>query len=140
MKLYLKHIGDKINIDNIKSYRVNRSVSKFIFSENGIFQCQNNKIIKYKIQDNGVFDVTIGNNHLICDKSKLVKDKMVFKLPAKHYIENTMIEKYQLRNKGLVRMICEIKNDIIQSIYFETQEEPEMVEEDIITFLSLIKS
>lgn len=142
MKIYIKNINfNDIDLTSIESYKYKSSNIKYIISENGIINYCNEKLIKIKIIDEPCYEEKVNNIIFICDNSRFIKDRQVYQIPVKHYIENIHSDSYVLRSNSNISFIVEYKENSIYNIYFSTSESINInyIQDDINTFLRKIK-
>ena len=86
MKLYIQNLTINNIIKNDKLYIKSNNFNK-IYSKEGIFIIENNSIIRlnfYEDQNPITYYKYINNYDVICDQSKISKEK-VFQIPNNHY-------------------------------------------------------
>ena len=146
MKLYiLKLQYNKINTTAIKQYNYKEASIKYIISKEGLYQYTACSINRIEIIDLPTTQVTIkDDNQIVCDNSKYITGPDWFQIPTNSVEDNIRRLFYRLRPNAVVDLIIEINTNsgIISSLYFQTNEKTITygVEEDIISFLSMLKN
>ena len=137
MKLYIANCNLKnINYNLIKKYLYNEEFIFYIYSNEGIYNIKNNKLIKLKIIDKNIHTHSINNIECIIDNSIIIDNNEHYQLP----IDNVQIKikrlYYQLRTKSLVKLILDIdNNNNIIDFYFDIDSINNNINEDILSFL-----
>lgn len=144
MKLYVSTLEyQKVNTTAIKEYKYKEETIKYIITKEGMYQYTDSSIRRIDIFDVPTKQVTIkGDVEIVCDNSKYVTGPEWYQIPTKCVEDNKNRVLYRLRPKALVDLVIETNdnNDIISSLYFQTDEEliSHGIEEDIISFLTSI--
>ena len=112
-----------------------------MYSVKGIFELHQDNMYILKSCDVTPDIVKIDKFTGLLDKSRFVRDELCYQLQCEHFMEETNILTYKLRDKGLVELIIEEKNNQIKDFYFKMKEKFDVlgIEEDILTFLSALK-
>ena len=145
MKLYLKNVNISNDYDDyhelLCDYSCNKKTKTRLYSAKGIFELQQDNMYILKSCDVTPEIVKIDKFTGLLDKSHFIRDELWYQLPCEHFMEETNVLTYKLRDKGLVELIIEEKNNQIKDFYFEMKDEFDVlgIEEDILTFLSALK-
>ena len=137
MKLYITNCNLKnINYNLIKKYLYNEEFIFYIYSNEGIYNIKNNKLIKLKIIDKNIYSHNINNIECKIDNSIIIDNDEYYQLP----MDNTQIKikrlYYELRPKSLVKLIFDIdNNNNIIDFYFEIDSINNNINDDILSFL-----
>ena len=136
MKIYIDNINiDNINIDNIKFN--NQKQKTYIYSDEGIYYFNNNKLNKINIIDLNIEKRYISNFKLLIDKSIIRKYSNNYQIPIPNKIEKIKFRYYKINN-DIKFIICQdIKNKIVD-FYFKSKKQIDNYQE-IISFLLLLK-
>ena len=137
MQIHFKNIDLKnSNIEN----KINNKYKKFrekkyiyIFSPDGIIRFDGTKLEKYyekasqnKI-DNNYKDILIYDNTIFF--------KQIYQIPLEHiFVDKTFIEYHLCYN---TKIVIEKENDIIENLYLDTQNNIDIIENEISSFLTL---
>ena len=70
MNIYLVNIPSKINLKQLNKYEINTNTKKIIYSNEGIYNFQNDHFNKIVITDDKYIKINISNTELLCDFSK----------------------------------------------------------------------
>ena len=145
MKLYVSTLDyKKVNTTAIKEYKYKEATMKYIITKEGMYQYTDSSMKCLDILDAPTKQVSIkgGDIEIISDNSKYVTGPDWYQIPTKRVEDNIKRTLYRLRPKALVDLVIEtnVNNDIILSLYFQTNEEiiSYGIEEDIISFLTSI--
>ena len=135
------------NIDQISHYKYKEENTSLLFSTSGIIQIHKDKIVRLKVIDIPVKDICLGDYEFVCDESKYIVDCEWFQIPKHHIVEKVKRVRYRLRPGALVELVVETRivdgTKVAQPVsYFMTKNNDlsHGVEEDIISFLSTLKS
>lgn len=142
MKLYLKNVNISDNYDELLcDYSCNKKTKTILYSVNGIFELHQDSMYILKSCDFTPEIVKIDNFTGLLDKSHFIRDELWYQLPCEHFMEETNVLTYKLRDNGLVELIIEEKNNQIKDFYFKMKDKFDVlgIEEDILTFLSALK-
>ena len=142
MKIYIKDLP--INHNQQKAllpYYINKKHSSMIYSEEGIFKIEKDKLYKMKINDIPIRTYNIDNIVLYMDDSKINIDEEWYQIPYNHYNDDIIEEIYKLKPTSTLQMSIIKKNSFIQDIYFVTKYDINTIglKDDIFSFLSLLK-
>jgi len=146
MKLYiLKLEYNKINTNDIKKYNYKEVSINYIISKEGLYKYTTNSINRIEIIDLPTTQFTIKEDvQVVCDNSEYIIGDDWFQIPTNSVEDNIRRLYYRMRPNALVDLIIEINKNtgIMSSLYFKTNEKtiPYGVEEDIISFLSMLKN
>ena len=147
MKIYFKNININENIlKKLENYKKHIYTNNYIYSNEGIFQIKNNKIIKIKPNDKTLIYDNFEDYEIVIDNSYFQTHHEVYQLPYEHLnlIQTKYI--YKLRDNAPISLEV-IKNSKhnIEYFYFKIYNEACIsilqnysYKEDIISFLSLL--
>jgi hypothetical protein len=153
------NLNNDNNVNNVNNVNIDLSIQKKtieyndIYSKEGLFRIQNNKIIQLIPEDVPISNFTYNDLLFLVDESKYIF-RNVYHIPYNHIICNIRKTEYIL-NKSKVSLIVEYstinKNSLytingttktksIDNIYFFTNEDKlnRNLKEDIIEYLSLV--
>jgi len=145
MKIYIKNNGTDINTVNTKNNHKKKTTSsaipkktryQMIYSEEGIFRIQNNRIFKLIPQDIAAECFNYNNIEFIIDKSSYTFRKDIYSIPYKHIFYDIEQFEYKLQNSDISLIVDYNKNKILD-IYFYTKNEKYPNFENIIEYISL---
>ena len=135
------------SIDKIPHYKYNEDNISLLISREGIIQVHNNRLERIKVIDVPTRECCLNNYDFLCDESRYVGDCEWFQIPKYHIVEKVQNNYYRLRPGALVDLVVETRivdgtKDPHPTTYFKTQNTTisHGVEEDIITFLAVLKS
>lgn len=145
MKLYVLGVNNnQIDPTEVENHKFKETVSKYIISNEGIYQYTNTTLKKIVIIDFPSKTITVNHNiKLLCDSSKFVTGPDWYQLPITCVEDIIKRTYYRLQPKALVTLVIETNMiyNKIASIYFETSDLQisHGTEEDIVSFLKLLK-
>lgn len=146
MKLYpkLEHISTNKLSDYNKSY----THHKYIFSDEGFFELDQNNLYKLFVNDIPIENFNINNETFILDKSYFKKD-LHYQIPFHHIIVPIQKTYYQINEKANLSFIIEYQPETreIVDFYFyfgkytkdNNYLDSFIIQEDILAFLSHLK-
>lgn len=136
MKLYIPEYKlTDIKKDLIEKYLYKQQNINYIYSEEGIYKINANKIIKLQIIDKNIENYKINNILCKIDNSIIIDECEYYQIPFIHkYIK---IEKnyYSLRKNAIVELVLEFNKNKIHDFYFNIKNINDNINEDILTFL-----
>lgn len=147
MKIYFKNITiDENTLNKIDIYKKHIYTNNFIYSQEGVFQIKNNKIMKVKSNDKTLIYDNFEEHEIIVDNSYFQNHHEVYQLPYEHLnlIQTKYI--YKLRDKAPISLeVIKNSNNDIEYFYFNIHNEECIsilenysYKEDIISFLSYL--
>ena len=147
MKIYCLDISfNEVNTTNIEKYFHNSKEYKLFFSDSGIYKIYNQVLYKLTPSDSYTNRFMIKHNNkdyqFISDLSKYNILSNISQIPYNH-IELVFKDKeYKINYKSLITLTIVYTGNNIFDIYFFTKDNINLSEinDDIITFLSLIKN
>ena len=142
MKIYLKNISiPKIQKQHVDKYFIKNYKKNYIYTEEGIFNIDNNNLFKMKIKDRPLEKSVLAGFDIYIDKSIMTKNEEYYHLPIHNYPEELTEEIYKLNAQSSLQMNIEMKENFIHNLYFVSKCSIDTigVKKDIITFLSLLK-
>ena len=138
MKILYNHIPSKLQLHRLEEYIECTIDKKWLISpDEGVFSVDREGIYKLKFIDK---NYEVLSNDFIIDFSYISKEK-AFKIPFDCFESNYKLSIYSLRPNSKLKLHIEHSEDIIQNIYFITNEHVEqaMVQEDLNSFFSIVK-
>tara|TARA_Y100000768_G_scaffold80955_1_gene57620 strand:- start:5259 stop:5681 length:423 start_codon:yes stop_codon:yes gene_type:complete len=140
MRIYIKNLNLlKVPDKDLNPFYLNSSYEELIYSLDGIFKYTNNKLKRLHINDVDVVEDYLDNYNIIIDNSLTRYESEYYQIPLEYVIQKREIRRYGMNKRSSVFMIINIDDNKISDIFFETETSPNLVKEDIITFLSLLK-
>ncbi len=154
MKLYIENLkltNKKIFEELISKYLFKKHNSIEIYTDNGVFKVENEKIYKIDFIDGEIIRMNnyIPHGNLIFDKTIVKKrQEYVSCIPNNNIIIQKIIYRLQLRPKSPFNCIIEydIEKDCIYDIYFQLHEkhaaysyadlDNEFIKDDLISFIN----
>ena len=126
MRVYLSKLPDYIpnKISNLKKIKTYTKTT--LVSNEGLFLINNDQIYKIKYEDDDIKQIKIKNEELICDKSKVFKQKWT-KIPLTFDIIKRNVYEY-LDYKNFKITIELNDSNKIKDIYFDTDDEENLIE------------
>tara|TARA_Y100000816_G_C26078052_1_gene567755 strand:- start:385 stop:816 length:432 start_codon:yes stop_codon:yes gene_type:complete len=123
MKLYLENltINNLIQCDKL---HIKDKIFNKIYSEEGIFIIENNSILRldfFEDTNPTVHYKYINNYNVICDKTKISKEK-VFQIPNNHHFYKYTEHIIQLSPISILSLIIVTSDNKINDYYFITNE------------------
>ena len=143
-----KNINYINSINSINSLLIKTTNYHDIYSLEGTFRIQNDKIIHLIPNDVSVIKLEYKNTNFIIDNSRYIFRKDIYQIPFYHKISNTNKYEYKLDIKSKIALVIEVCLDDkvninnIKDIYFFTNENElhDYLKNDIIEFISLINN
>lgn len=145
MKIYIEnlHLDELKNLDKL----IKKTIEyQFIYSENGIYKIENNKIIQLIPNDISLEKYNNDNLNFIIDYSYYNYNKNIYHIPFNHIIDNIEENNYKLNNLSKISLIIEYnvtesKDYNKKKIYFSTNEKKfdKNLKNNIIEYISLLK-
>lgn len=137
MKIYINNINnDDLNLNNILDYLYKKKIKQDIFSDDGIFYINDNKLIKINIIDKELETINCNKFILLKDKSIIKKDYNNYQIPFNNKIITYLKYYYKVNNN--ISFIIHCENNKITDFYFKSKYDVNNYDE-IISFLSLLK-
>lgn len=111
-----------------------------IYSLNGIYECENERIRRKEISDIPSELTTFKGRRLIIDKSIIKYNNSISNIDANHFISSFEKCEFTLRRNARISLVVEKINSKIKQIYFETNEDIQnySIAEDFSTLLSVV--
>ena len=140
-KKYFDFLSDNENFEQLKKFHHKIIEKQFIFSDEGIYLRQHNKITKIEYEDVALsFNVLILDDNIkkiFIDKSKEIISDQVYQIPFNHYLINQEFNYFSINEKSDVKLVVVKENNEIIDLYFELSEDFEhlFIKEDIFTLL-----
>ena len=143
MKIYIDGlVPEKVNINNIKQYFDKKTDVTLFYTLDGIFENINDKLFQLEINDHDIEKKQLRDLDidLILDKSKMVKNQVVYQIPPDYIFDNYIKEIYLLRRQSKLALTLHKKGDNIIDAYIETTEnlENDHYHQDFLTLISLL--
>ena len=151
MKIYILHLKPAtLNLATIEKYFTQKTTSTLLFSPDGLYQITNNllyKLIPHDeiVEEYSIIDNTVNTDNtiaLIFDKSYYSKIKEISQIPFQHVVYTYENFEYKLYTGSKISLIIQKMANVNNDVYFLCDNNIQLSEinEDIITFLSLIKN
>uniref|UniRef100_A0A6C0BU57 Uncharacterized protein n=1 Tax=viral metagenome TaxID=1070528 RepID=A0A6C0BU57_9ZZZZ len=121
MRIYLDKLWLNTDLNKINTLLSSSEDIVYLYSSEGIYVIQNNKIMKVNIHDGDInkIDNYIDNINITIDTSILKKSReFVSCLPCDHEKVDKKINYYKLRDKSPLTFIIEFINDNVSDFYF----------------------
>lgn len=142
MRVYLQDVPsvtvriDETNPDVIANVR---NITE-IYTLDGIYECENEKVRKIDIHDKSIERHTFQGRSLIIDKSEIRYKNNVTNIDANHFAVSLERCELTLRRNAKISLVVEKVNSKIKQIYFDTNEDIKnyAIAEDFATLLSLV--
>tara|TARA_B100000073_G_scaffold346730_1_gene358910 strand:+ start:343 stop:849 length:507 start_codon:yes stop_codon:yes gene_type:complete len=140
-KKYFNFFSDKENFESLKKFNHKIIEKNYIFSDEGIYLRQNNKITKIEYEDSPVkFNVLMLGDKvkkIFIDNSKEILAEQVYQIPYNHSLINQEINMFSVNEKSDTKLVVIKQNDEIVDLYFQLSEDFEhlFIKEDIFTLL-----
>ena len=138
-------------VDNLNKYLINKENIIDVYSKQGIYQINDNKIYKLnikteKIHENILLQKEYGKNVILLIDDSIIEKELVYQIPYDHVNIPLCVHKYSLHNKPKNKLILVIEfiqnKGIMRPInyYFEYNSVigDNIPTEDINVFLSLL--
>jgi len=143
MKIYIKNynihdLTEKTHL--LKKYYNNSKKIIFIYSNEGVFQINDNTIMKMNIVKDKINKMS---NGIIVDESEIVYEKHTH-IPFEHVFQNTIQHIYKISPSSKLKLVIEENPETFVPIdfYFETNIEDKIynpiIKDDLNVFLSLL--
>ena len=122
MRIYLENFNyQNINFNNLKKYKNELKEIIEIYSDNGLFLIENNRIFSLKYKDGLIEKCNnyLNNINLILDKTIIKKNmNMVSHVPINNIQRKLKLYFYKLRDKSPLKLVLTYENNIIVDMYF----------------------
>lgn len=143
MKIYIDGlIPEKVNTNNIQHYFDKKTNVSIFYTLDGIFENINDKLFQLEIKDHDIEKKQLRDLDidLILDKSKMVKNQVVYQIPPDYILDNYTKEIYLLRRQSKLALTLHKKGGNIIDAYIETTEnlENDHYHQDFLTLISLL--
>lgn len=138
MKLYFDNLN-KISEDKITQFIIDKKKRHLFFTDDGIYNLNNNKLFKIKIIDNNVIEGFYNQKfkYYIDNSEMKITENDTYILPINHISIIITTIKYKFCDKDIY-FIIEKYNDINKNFYFLINQDIHHYNEDINSFLSII--
>ena len=149
MKIYIEnYLPEHLNICKIEHLYKKTEHTKIIYSSEGIFSIEKNKIYKLFPSDTPIIKIPNYYKHykLFCDSSSFTKEEVYSQLPFKHVLIESTLKYYCLGNEerksaGLYLVVSENnETDSINDFYFLSSEslDNRLVQEELNVFMDIL--
>lgn len=116
MRIYLSCGLPKIlDESNLIKYTTNY---KEVFSQDGIFRIQNDKLFQLIPEDKVIETLSLDNQQFMIDKGIMIYKKNIQTLPYEHIARDVEQIEYKLESKSLVALIIIRSKNIVIDMYF----------------------
>lgn len=141
MRLVFQEIPKNINFDSIEKFKNKELTITNLYSEEGLFRIQNDKLFKINIIDNDFTKYSINDIDFLLDKSDIHLKLFNYKIPFNFESKKMVQIIYSLNKNSKIQLVIEHINQKIHDVYFSTNYDIDnySIKEDICTFLSLLK-
>lgn len=141
MRLVFQEIPKNINFDSIEKFKNKELTITNLYSEEGLFRIQNDKLFKINIIDNDFNKYSINDIDFLLDKSDIHLKLFNYKIPFNFESKKMVQIIYSLNNNSKIQLVIEHVNQKLHDVYFTTNYDIAnySIKEDICTFLSLLK-
>jgi len=139
-KIYLEGINPPKNVENLKQFIVKTEIKTMLYSEEGIFSLENDKIVKMKPIDKAVTRI----DNLIFDDSYFEKEIVFSQIPSDSVVDSFTRKYYSLnkRYNTLLQLVIDERNHIPTNFYFFLNDayffENILVKKELNGFLSML--
>ncbi len=120
MRIYLSSGIPKI-LDKLNLIKYSTTYSE-IYSSQGIFRIQNNKLFKLIPQDKVVESFSLGTHNFFVDKSTIIQKK-IMSLPYDHRVREIEQIDYKFNINSIVSLIILYNKKKVIDMYFSTKED-----------------
>ena len=120
MRIYLSSGIPKI-LDKLNLIKYSTTYSE-IYSSQGIFRIQNNKLFKLIPQDKVVESFSLGTHNFLVDKSTIIQKK-IMSLPYDHRVREIEQIDYKFNINSIVSLIILYNKKKVIDMYFSTKED-----------------
>ena len=134
-----KYYVDQLNLNKIKNlkFKCNTYSEHLILTNSNLIKIEKDSYVKYEFVEN---EPTIKNNfldnkNLFVDNSYFKKCETVNQIPYIHKKIEVCYNKYQIKDKSKIYFVKEYLNKELIDYYFLSDENIDIVENSIITFL-----
>ena len=151
MRIYLDKLWLNINFNKIENLLSSCEELIYLYSIDGIYIIQNNKLMKMEIYDGQVntIDNYIDNHNITIDTTILKKSREIVScIPCNHININKKNNYYKLRDKSPLTFVVEFIDENVSDFYFilegyhakysNADLNNPSIKEDFIDFLSII--
>tara|TARA_E500000331_G_scaffold355045_1_gene409597 strand:+ start:120 stop:581 length:462 start_codon:yes stop_codon:yes gene_type:complete len=151
MRIYLDKLWLNINFNKIENILSSCEELIYLYSVDGIYIIQNNKLMKMEIYDGEVntIDDYIDNHNITIDTTILKKSREIVScIPCNHIKINKKNNYYKLRDKSPLTFVVEFIDENVSDFYFilegyhakysNADLNNPSIKEDFIDFLSII--
>jgi hypothetical protein len=90
----------------------------YIWSVNGLFQVENNKIYRIKIKDTEAEKTLLGAFPATIDRSEFIREEECYQIAPRSFKEYTKISSYRLTPASSLEWILEYRNGELHDNYF----------------------
>lgn len=90
----------------------------YIWSINGLFQVENNKIYRIKIQDKAAEKTLLGAFPATIDRSEFIREEECYQITPRSFKEYTKVTSYRLTPSSSLEWILEYRNNELHDNYF----------------------
>ena len=121
MRIYLDKLWLNINFDNINNILSSSEELIYLYSNDGIFIIQNNRIMKIEINDGEINEIKdyIDNINITIDTTIIKKSRdVVSNIPFNHIKIDKKVNYYKLREKSPLTFIVEFIDNNVSDFYF----------------------
>lgn len=142
MEIHFVKNPNKINHKELNKYKIKTYVKKIIYSNEGIYNLQEDSFYKLQITDDVSEKIILCNTQLLCDFSKKVYKK-TNKRPFYYNEREITVDKYILRKNSPLMFCIEYYKNNINEIYFVSKDadiKNFSIQEDIKEFLKYINT
>lgn len=114
----------------------------YIWSINGVFQMEHNKLYRMKIQDKPIEKTLLGAFPATIDKSEFIRQEECFQIAPRAVKEYTTVTSYRLTPSSVLEWILEYRNNELHDNYFYLpSENPDIhspiIKSELLNFLNL---
>lgn len=121
MRIYLDKLWLNINFNKINNILSSSEELIYLYSSDGIFIIQNNRIMKIEINDGEINEIKdyIDNFNITIDTTIIKKSRdIVSNIPINHIKIDKKINYYKLRDKSPLTFIVEFVDNKVSDFYF----------------------
>jgi hypothetical protein len=132
-------------IIGLKEYLVKEEIKTILYSDEGIFSIENDKIFRMKAIDSDVTNIDFEGLKLIFDNSHFEKENQLSQIPSNHIVHSFTRKYYSLTKKynTLMQLVIDETNSIPTHFYFLLNDayyfDNLLVKKELSGFLSLLK-
>jgi len=121
MRIYIlsnTNIIKKQMLDKLTPYFHKTNYINYIWSINGLFQVENNKIYRIKIKDIEAEKTLLGAFPATIDRSEFIREEECYQVEPHSFKEYTKISSYRLTPASSLEWILEYRNSELHDNYF----------------------